>query len=182
MGLGSGLREALGWKTTWQLEKRHGDGAAYPGGIEAFKREVAPYEVLEFAGNLLMNVGGAAIWDLVTGGGVAVAFDDTNSYLGVGDDDTAEDESQTELIAEASPGNSIRKLVNGTYPQYVDRACIFQADFTGLEGNWTWNEIGTFNDATTGDMLNRKVQDLGTKTEGATWTLTETITLGTAPA
>jgi hypothetical protein len=174
LGIGAAVCDAITRRTSWRLEKRHGDGAMYEGGVEAFKRDVKPYEVLEFEGNLLTNVGGGAIWDLVTGAGVVTAFDAGNAYLGVGDSATAADPAQTDL--QAGP-NKIRKGMNATYPDFTDGVIIFQADFTGAEGTFTWNEVGTFNAAAAGEMLNRKVQALGVKGAGATWTLTETITL-----
>lgn len=174
LGVGSGLHEPVMWRTHWTLEKRDGDGATYEGGIEAFKRDVEPYEVIEMEGNLLMNIGGSAIWDLVTGLATYVAFSNANSYLGVGDSAAAEAVGQTDLQAAV---NKLRKAMNATYPSYVTRVITFQSDFTGAEATYTWAEVGTFNAAAAGQMLNRKVQALGVKGAGATWTLTETITL-----
>jgi hypothetical protein len=45
------------------------------------------------------------------------------------------------------------------------------------DANFAWQEWAVFNASSTGRMLNRKVESLGTKTSSAAWTLTVTITL-----
>jgi len=175
LGLATRVHDQIGWSTHWKLEKREGDGATYPGGIDAFKRDVKPYEVLEFDGNLLVNMGGHAMWDILTATGpVHACFTNALANLGVGDSAAAEAVGQVDL--QAGP-NKLRKAMNGGYPTYTNMVVTFQSDFTGAEATWTWAEVGTFNAAAAGDMLNRKVSALGVKGAGATWTLTETITL-----
>lgn len=174
VGVGAGLVEGLAWRARWRVDKRHGDAVGLGLTPEEFRARVEPYEVVEFEGNAVPDIGGAAIWDLVTGLATYVAFDVANAYLGVGDSATAFDHADVDLKAAV---NKLRKGMNGGYPTYTDMVVQFQADFTGAEATYTWNEVGTFNDAAAGQMLNRKVQALGTKAAGATWTLTLTITL-----
>jgi hypothetical protein len=174
LALMGGAHDHVQWRTHWKLEKREGDGATYPGGVEAFRRDVEPFETLEWDGNALVTIGGESIWDLVIGLATYTAFDAANAYLGVGDSAAAENVAQTDLLAGV---NKLRKGMNGTYPQYTGMVVTFQSDFTAAEATWTWAEVGTFNAAAAGQMLNRKVQALGVKGAGATWTLTETITL-----
>jgi hypothetical protein len=176
IGIGTGLGEGLAWHAHWRVDKRHGDAAELDLTPAEFRARVEPYEVVEFEGNAVPDIGGAAIWDLVTGEATYTAFDAANAKLGVGDSATAFDHADIDLKAAA---NFLRKGMNGGYPTYTDMVVTFQADFTGAEANYAWNEVGTFNDITpgAGQMLNRKVQVLGTKGAGSTWTLTLTITL-----
>ena len=137
-----------------------------------FHAEVAPYEVIEIEGNLLVTVGIDIMFDLFIGGGGTV-FSNANAHLGVGDSSTAEAVGQTDLQASS---NKLRKAMNGSYPSIASPVITFQSTFGSSEANFTWAEVGTFNAASAGTMFNRKVQSLGTKSSGATWTLTEDIT------
>ena len=134
-----------------------------------------PYVVGEPFHNLLCTAGLALLWSLTTGQG-GTAFSAANAYLGVGDTATAADPSQTDLQASS---NKVRRAMNGTYPATPSGGIeIFQADFGSTYGNWHWQEFGVFNAGPTGGtMLNRAVQDQGTKVAGQTWTLTATITI-----
>jgi hypothetical protein len=75
--------------------------------------------------------------------------------------------------------------MNSTYPLHTDgvtsgaASAVFQSTFGTAQANWAWQEWGIFNSATasTGRMLNRKVESLGTKTSAAAWTLTLTLSL-----
>lgn len=176
VNLGVSVEDVVAWsaRVHWRLEKRRGGIEDFGGDRERFMREVEPYEVLEFDRNELVNIGGEAIWDLVTGLGTYTAFNNSNAYLGVGDSSTAWNATQTDLQAAT---NKLRKGMNGSYPSISVMVVTFQSDFGSTEANWTWNEVGTFNAASGAQMLNRKVQALGTKSAGTTWTLTETITL-----
>lgn len=173
LGLGSGLGDVVRWDVRWRLEKRHGGVEDFGGDVAAFKAAVEPYEVLEFDGNLLVTVGATAMWEGLEGA-LTTAFNNANARLGVGDSTTAEAVGQTDLQAAT---NKLRKAMNATYPTRSANQTTFQSDFGSTEANFTWNEVGTFNAASGGTMLNRKVQALGTKSSGSTWTLTETITL-----
>ncbi len=141
---------------------------------ERFHDEVEPYEVLEFGGNILVTVGIDLLLDLFIGAGGTV-FSNANAYLGVGDSSASAAVGQTPLQGST---NRLRKAMNGSYPSVTSPVITFQSTFGSGEGNWTWNEVGTFNSAAndSGTMFNRKVQALGTKSSGATWTLTEDIT------
>lgn len=138
----------------------------------AFHFEVKPVEVIDFEGNILVTVGIDLMLDLLVGGGGTV-MSNANAYLGVGDSSTAAAVGQTDLQAAS---NKLRKAMTGGYPAVASPKVTFQSTFGSSEANFTWNEVGTFNAASAGIMLNRKVQALGTKSSGATWTLTEDIT------
>lgn len=137
-----------------------------------FHAEVTPYEIIEIEGNLLVTVGIDIMFDLFIGAGGTV-FSNANAYLGVGDSNTAAAVGQTDLQAAS---NKLRKGMNGSYPAIASPVITFQSTFGSSEANFTWAEVGTFNAAAAGTMFNRKVQALGTKSSGATWTLTEDIT------
>lgn len=130
------------------------------------------FAVDTFQHNLLANAGINELWSLVAGSG-GVQYDNSNAYLGAGNDNTAAAAGQTDLI-----GTNTRIGMEGGYPTYgTSQKATWQSSFGGAEGNHAWTEFGTFNHASAGDMLNRKVEDEGTKTSGQTWVLTLDITL-----
>jgi hypothetical protein len=68
--------------------------------------------------------------------------------------------------------------MNATFPTYgTSQKITFQSDFTSAVANFAWKEFAVFNAATAGTMLNRKVEDEGTKTAGQTWRLSLEITI-----
>ena len=66
------------------------------------------------------------------------------------------------------------------YPTRSNNSVTFKATFDTADANWNWNEWGVFNASTEGVMLNRKVENLGTKTSSATWVFTVTLTFTTS--
>jgi hypothetical protein len=100
-------------------------------------------------------------------------FDNSNAYLGVGDSTTAFAAAQTDLQA---PTNKLRKGMEDTYPSVATNVISFKASFGESDANFAWNEWGVFNSSSTGTMLSRKVESLGTKASG-TWNLTVTLTV-----
>ena len=102
------------------------------------------------------------------------AFNNANARIGVGDSSTAFAAGQTDLQA---PANKLRKAMDATYPQRAANVLTFRATFGTAEANFAWNEWGVFNAAAAGQMLNRKVESLGTKTSAQTWQLTVDLTL-----
>jgi hypothetical protein len=152
-------------KSKWQIKKYKND--------EDFKAD-KPYEILEFDGNLLLNEGINTIWTLVCGGS-ATAFNNANSYIGVGDSTTAASATQTGLQGT----NKAYKGMDTGYPTYgSNQQAVWRATFGSTEGNFAWNEITVANgNSDTAMNLNRKVQSMGTKASGSTWQVTLTITL-----
>ena len=102
------------------------------------------------------------------------AFNNANARIGVGDSSTAFAAGQADLQATA---NKLRKAMDATYPQRATNVLTFRATFGTAEANFAWNEWGVFNAAAAGQMLNRKVEALGTKTSAQTWQLTVDLTL-----
>jgi hypothetical protein len=113
--------------------------------------------------------------DLV--GEAVTAFNNANAYLGVGDSTTAFAATQTDLQAAT---NKLRKAMDATYPTRATNVLTFRSTFGTSEANFAWQEWGTFNAASAGTMLNRKVESLGTKLNTQSWQLTVTLTVTAA--
>jgi hypothetical protein len=164
------------WVGRATVDKYHGDytGAQIDQGLAG-----APYERVVGTPQLLMYGGASALWHRLIGGTTVTAFDNTNAYIGVGDSSTAAAATQTDLQAAS---NKLRKAMDSTYPQHTDAttsggaSIVFRATFGSSDANFAWAEWAIFNASSTGRMLNRKVESLGTKTSGS-WTLTLTLSL-----
>lgn len=110
-------------------------------------------------------------------GAAVTAFNNANSYIGVGDSSTAYAANQTDLVAST---NKLRKAMDATYPSGGSNVITFRSTFGTSDANFAWNEWAVFNASTSGTMLNRKVESLGTKTSAQTWQFTVTLTFTTA--
>lgn len=110
-------------------------------------------------------------------GAAVTAFNNANSYIGVGDSSTAFSAAQTDLVAAS---NKLRKAMDATYPSGASNVITFRSTFATGDANWAWNEWGIFNASSAGTMLSRKVESLGTKTNTQTWQFTTTLTFTTA--
>ncbi len=147
------------WRATWRVEKYATDDLSE-----------APYETIEGEGNLLVNAGIDKLLDLLIGAG-GTTFAQANAYLGVGDSSTAAAAGQTDLQAST---NKVRAAC--TAASRTAETVTWVATFAGGVGNFAWNEWGIFNASSSGTMLNRKVESLGTKVAGS-WVLTVTATI-----
>lgn len=105
-------------------------------------------------------------------GEAVTPFNNANARLGVGDSTAAFSSGQSDLQGT----NTLRKGMDATFPQRSGAQLAFKATFGGPDANFAWNEWAVFNAASGGQMLNRKVESLGTKAAGATWVFTGTIT------
>lgn len=110
------------------------------------------------------------------GAGVT-AFNNANAHIGVGDSSTAHAVGQTDLQAAS---NKLRKAMDATYPSGGSNVITFRSTYGTSDANFAWNEWGVFNASSSGTMLNRKVESLGTKTNTQTWQFTVTLTFTTA--
>lgn len=110
-------------------------------------------------------------------GEALTAFNNANSYLGVGDSSTAYAAGQTDLQAAS---NKLRKAMEATYPSRATNVITARSLFATGDANWAWQEWALFNGSSGNVMLNRKVESLGTKTSAQSWQLTVTLTLTTA--
>lgn len=131
--------------------------------------------ISEIKGNVLLNEGiNNVLGPLLCGTAVATAYNNANAYLGVGTDGTtAEDATQTGLQGVTTTFVAM----NSGYPTFSSQVATWQSEFDGTEANHDWKEFTVVNAADdTGDNLNRKVSDQGTKASGQVWTLTLEIT------
>lgn len=124
----------------------------------------------------LTNAGRNLIATAIIGGSYTT-YANANAYLGVGDSSTAFSASHTDLQAAS---NKHREAMDATYPQQSTNVLTFKSTFETGDANFAWNEWGVFNASTSGDMLTRKVESLGTKTSAAEWALTATLTVTAA--
>lgn len=156
--------EGIHARGCWQLEKFEN--------AQAFKA-LRPYSKTTF-NNILVNVGMAEMWNLVTAQG-GTAFSNANAYIGVGDSAVAAAVGQTDLQAAV---NKLRVAMDATYPNApVNGLEQWRSTFSGGQANFAWNEFAVFNAAAAGTMLNRLVSAQGTKTAGQVWVVTCSITL-----
>lgn len=170
------IAEKLNYKTLWTI-RRFADDAAFARG-EASEVVGADGAMLpavsEIEGNLLLNEGIQLLLDLLIGAG-GTAYNNANSYLGVGDTNTAESASQTGLSAST---NKTYKAMQATYPSRSSQTVTWRAVFASGDANYAWAEFTIVNASSdTGTNLNRKVAANGTKAAGQTWTLDVTVTI-----
>jgi len=169
-------QELANWHCQYRLSKYHEDIESYRArGEEArFHELFKPYEVIEGEGNCLLNSGIDEMWDLITGivSGVDHIYDNSHAQIGVGDSDTAADATQTDLQAAS---NKTYKGMESGYPTSTSQKATFKSSFGTGDANYAWKEW-VVKQSTSAKCLNRKVEDLGTKTSG-TWTLEVSITL-----
>ena len=170
------IAEKLSYKTQWTI-RRYADDAAFAAGMPTPVLDAEGKElpgVSEIEGNLLLNEGIQLLLDLLIGDG-GTAYNNANSYLGVGDSSTAESASQTALQAST---NKTYKAMQATYPQRSSQTVTWRAVFASGDANYAWAEFTIVNASSdTGTNLNRKVSSQGTKASGQTWTLDVTVTI-----
>jgi len=138
-----------------------------------FKRLLQEKKIIH--GNLFLEEGINYIWSALCGE-TFTPFDNANAHIGVGDGTDAEDYSQTGLLGT----NKCYKGMDTGYPTYgSDRKATFRSTFGDTEANFAWNEWTVANGSDdTATNLNRKVESLGTKSEGSTWILTVELSIG----
>jgi len=170
------------WQPVWTIDKfiDHRDRIAKASraglSLAEIKAQFDPsHGHLEVRGNLLLNEGINELWALVCGTG-ATLFDNTHTYIGVGDSSTAEAATQTDLQASS---NKTYKAMDGGYPTYgASQYATWRSTFATGDANYAWNEITVSNTSSgSGKNLNRKVSSMGTKTSAASWVATLQITL-----
>ena len=94
-------------------------------------------------------------------------YNNTNAHIAVGDSNAAFSAAQTDL-----QGSNIRKPMQLGYPVRVTNKNTFRSMFETSEANFAWEEWGLFNAPVGGTLFNRKIENLGTKTDAQTWLLT----------
>jgi hypothetical protein len=147
--------------------------------FQAFR--IAPYLTTYLVGNLITNAGWTRIMNLLTNQGATQALDSTHARIGVGNSNTAEAYTDTDLGAAAGSANRWFQLVSGA-GTLGTRTLAWSATFGTADGNFAWNEFGIDQGTASGNtvtaiLLNHKAGIAqGTKASGQTWTATATLT------
>lgn len=145
---------------------------------------IRPYLTTELVGNLITNAGWTRLMNLLTAQGGTQALSATAVRIGVGNSNTAEAYTDTDLGAAAGASNRFFQPVSGA-GTLGTRTLQFSATFGTADGNFAWNEFGldvgtpTVTSGTTVNALlfNHKAGIAqGTKASGQTWTATATLT------
>ena len=127
-----------------------------------------PYAVEHFEGNLALNEGIAELLALQIGG-AATPFDESNSYLGVGDSATPAAAAQTGLQAST---NKVYVAVTAGFPTIAGQTISYEAEFGAGVGTFDWEEYTLANgDSDAAVNLNRKVESHGSKGADDVWVL-----------
>lgn len=157
--------EKAKWKDSWTIEK-------YDSRKDFEKGK--PYEVVELKKkNIMLNSGINELWDIVAGDSVNV-FSNDKAQIGVGDDDTVAQATQTDLEAAT---NKTYKGMENTYPQTgSDEKMALRAIFGENDANYDWREF-VVKQVDSNICLNRLVSSQGTKASGQVWALNVDITL-----
>ncbi len=120
----------------------------------------------------MTNAGRDFIAAAIINDGPPTLFTNANAYIGVGSGSTAFAATQTDLQG----ASKTRKGMESGFPTRSNNELTFKSSFGTDDANHAWAEWGVFNASSSGIMLSRKVEDLGTKTTG-TWVFTATLTL-----
>jgi hypothetical protein len=164
-------------QTSWVARKTGRE----PHAIDFQTFGVTPYRVSEVVGNLITNAGWTRLMNLLTNQGATQALDATHARIGVGNSNTAEAYTDTDLGAAAGSANRWFQLVSGA-GTLGTRTLAFSATFASGDGNFAWNEFGldfgtASGNTVTAPLFNHKAGIAqGTKASGQSWTATATIT------
>ena len=161
------MKDSIGHKSKWTI-RRFRNRDEYLDWVEG---KAEPVEESVVDGNVLLNEGITALQNLLIGG-AEDAFNNTNSYLGVGNDATVAAATDTGLI-----GTHAYQGMEATYPLISGQATTWRSVFDGDTANFDWREFTVSSGSTNAaDNLNRAVDTQGTKALGQTWTLDLEIT------
>jgi hypothetical protein len=159
VGGGVGVNEHAKWQPHWRIEKYSQNGEMY--------------SVEEFDSNCLLNEGITELLNLLIGGS-ATAFNNANTFIGIGDGTTAAEASQEGLQGT----NKAYKPMVDTYPQVQNQTVVFRSTFGPDDANFAWQEFTISNgNSDSAKNLNRKVENHGTKAQGDTWVIIASITI-----
>ena len=122
---------------------------------------------------MALTSAGATVLAAAAIAGTYTAFNNANAYIGVGDSTTAFSTAHTDLQASS---NKLRVGMDATYPTIASNVVTFRATFGTSQANYAWQEWGVFNASSSGTMLNRKVESLGTKPSNQSWQFSVALT------
>ena len=143
----------------------------------------------EAHGNLLVTVGLSLITNLLIGGTTAGSIKNAQAIVGVGATATAANIADTALGSDGA--SAYYQQADATYPSKSNGVMTTVSTFASGNGNFAWAEWcwasctsgsitggATLASVATGVVMwNHKIQSLGTKSSGAAWVFTSTITL-----
>ena len=131
-----------------------------------------PHEILEF-NNLSTNAGLQLEADLLMGAG-GTAFNNANSYIGVGNGTTAVSAAHTDLQG----ASKTRKAMEATFPSRSGQTVTWRSIFATGDANYSWEEMAVFNASSAETMLARALVSAPfTKTSALAVTATYTRTV-----
>ncbi len=108
-------------------------------------------------------------------------FNNDNAHIGVGNSNSDAGAGEIALQTDLLGASKQRSGMEDSFPQRGTGGDVnkltFKSTFNTAGSDFQWREWGIFNHASTEVMLNRKVEELGTKA-GGTWVLTVTLTIG----
>jgi hypothetical protein len=161
------VNEVMGLTRTWAVSK-----FASRADYESRKS----YEENLIEGNLLLNEGINELFTIIGSAASGTKFDNTHTYLGVGDSSATESATQTGLQAST---NKVYVAMDTSYPSYgTGQKIVFRATFTETVANFSWQEFTVANgNSDSAVNLNRKISNQGTKISGQIWELTMEISL-----
>ena len=164
--LSEALREAQVW---WTVKKFTGSLAL---------QLDTPYSISRFGGNAMLNSGIDELWTIVASENLGTKFDSLHAYLGVGNDSTDVDPTQTGLNPSGGGATAYASMDNG-FPTYGTlQLATWRATFDSSTANFAWREFTIANgNSSAAKSLNRKVSPQGIKVSGQIWQLTLEITL-----
>lgn len=171
------LKEKGKYKASWSINKfRDPDNKIAKMLKEGAKisdlKDLPDYKgEIKIEGNSLLNIGINELWDILIGDSSDV-FSNAEATIGVGNDSTAADPVQTDLLG----GSNNYQEMDATYPQRASQTLTFRATFETGDANFDWREF-VIKQNTSGKCLNRKIFDQGIKTITETWLVTLVVTL-----
>ena len=171
--------EKITWKTDWRLDKwkdPHGEIQFWSRvGLTIDELRVKYpqlfMETTKFDGNVALNEGLQQLIDIICGLSTPTLWDNSNARIGVGNDSTPADPSDTGLI-----GTTAFAGMDGGYPQRSGQKASWKATFGDGVAEFAWEEYTVDNGAVGDVNLNRYVTSKGTKGSGETWVFTVEIT------
>jgi hypothetical protein len=187
------MNEAAFGTTRWTVDRWDEDqtrwvqaqsGLVAPDAAVFHTHGVRPYLTTEVEGNLITTAGWTRLMSLLTATGSTQALSALAVRIGVGNSNTAEAYTDTDLGASAGSSNRYFQPVTGA-ATLGTRTTAFAATFGTADGNLAWNEFGldvgtptVAGGTTVGALLfNHKAGIAqGTKASGQTWTATATLT------
>ncbi len=152
------ISEHTQWRCQWQLDKWFNTADKLAGRL--------PDERIIVPQNIVLDVGAEEILKLIADTGGATSYSFANAYMYVGTNATAENASQTGLIATGA--NRAFAGMDAGYPVVSGRQVTYRGTFGDSSANFHWQEMAIYNGTGANAVaMNRKVQDLGIKTTGS---------------